>query len=54
VVSTTLGSTPRQIAQADPETTSGLRWLGNDAVVFDRISENILAMHARIWKAPVR
>ena len=48
VVSTTLGSTPRQIAQADPETTSGLRWLGNDAVVFDRISENILAMHARL------
>jgi hypothetical protein len=47
-------SRPRQITAEDQATTSGLRWLGNDSVVFDRIDENIFSMHARIWKVSVR
>lgn len=54
VVSTISGAAPRQITQPDPNRTSALRWLGDDAVVFDRISEGPFMTQARIWKAPVR
>ncbi|HEY1756993.1 MAG TPA: hypothetical protein VGG72_16585 [Bryobacteraceae bacterium] len=49
VVQATGKPSPRQLTQTDPDTTSGLRWLGNDSLVFDRISENHFEMHARIW-----
>jgi len=48
------GSSPRRITQMDPDTTSGLRWLGDDQLVFDRISENMIRMHARIWKVALQ
>ena|ERR1035437_1651517 len=44
---------PRKLTRADSDTTSSLRWLGNDALVFDRIRENVLAMHARLWRVSV-
>jgi len=31
-----------QLTAEDPDTTTGLRWLGNDALVFDRIGPNII------------
>ncbi len=54
VVSTANGSIPRRLTKDDPDTSTGLRWLGNDALVFDRISEYIFEMHARIWQVAVR
>jgi Tol biopolymer transport system component len=46
---------PRQLAAEDSDTTSGLRWLGNDSLVFDRIGQNLIRdMHARIWEVAVR
>jgi hypothetical protein len=54
VIPTTGSAAPRRLTRTDSDTTtSGIRWLGNDDLVFDRISENILAMHARIWKVPI-
>jgi hypothetical protein len=54
VVSATGQVAPRQLTQPDLDTTSGLRWLGNDSLVFDRIRENIFDMHARIWSIALR
>ena len=31
-----------------------LRWLGDHSLVFDRIRDDILAIHARIWKVAVQ
>ena len=54
VTQTVEGGSARSVTEADPAATSGLRWLGDHALVFDRIDENVMAMHARIWKATVR
>jgi hypothetical protein len=54
VISTTSTTPPRRVTGMDLDTTTGLRWLGNDALVFDRIGENLIAMHARIWKVAIR
>ena len=54
VVTATGQVAPRQLTQPDLDTTSGLRWLGNDSLVFDRIRENIFEMHARIWSIALR
>jgi hypothetical protein len=54
VVPTSQGSSPRQLTMPDPDTSIGLRWVGNDSLVFDRIGENIMKMHARIWEVAVR
>jgi hypothetical protein len=54
VTPTVEGGIPRALTEADSATTSGLRWLGDDSLVFDRIDENVMAMHARIWKVSVR
>ena len=53
VVPTSGGSRPRAVTGPDPDTTSGLRWRGNDYLVFDRIAENLMNMHARIWKVGI-
>jgi hypothetical protein len=53
VIPTTGGSVPRRITRANPNTTTGLRWLGNDALVFDRIGEDLIDMHATIWKVAI-
>jgi len=55
VVSMASETAPHQLTAEDPDTTTGLRWLGNDALVFDRIGPNIIKdMHARIWEVSVR
>lgn len=53
IISTSGGSTPRMLTGKTPDTNSGIRWLGNSELLFDQISENLLAMHARIWKIHV-
>jgi hypothetical protein len=53
VVPTSGGSPPRAVTGPDRDTTSGLRWWGNDYLVFDRIAENHFNMHARIWKVGI-
>lgn len=47
------GGKPRTLMGASPDTTLGLRWHGNGALVFDRVGEDIIQMHARIWIVPV-
>jgi hypothetical protein len=47
------GSAPRMLTGKTPDTNSGIRWLGNSELLFDQISESLLAMHARIWKIHV-
>jgi len=53
VISTTGTTPPRSVTGMDLDTTTGLRWIGNDVLVFDRIGENLMAMHARIWKVTI-
>jgi hypothetical protein len=54
VVATDGKSPPRQLTEDHPDTTTGLRWLGNDSLVFDTIGKNLIKdMHARIWKVAV-
>lgn len=53
IISTADGGDPRTLTPADPDTTMVRRWLGDSSLVFDRIGENLLAMHARIWKVAV-
>ncbi len=54
VISSEPGSIPRLVTDADPDITATLHWLGNDALVFDRIGEELTRMHARIWKVAIR
>ncbi len=53
VTSAAEGSAPRQVTQTSADTTTGLRWLGNDSLVFDRIGEELISMRARIWTVRV-
>ena len=53
VISTIEGSRPRMLAPVNPDTTTVLRWLGSDSLVFDRMRENLFAMYSRIWRIAV-
>jgi len=44
------GGKPIQVTQPTEDTTYGLRWLSNSALIFDRISDMPFYSHARIWK----
>lgn len=43
-------SEPRPITEKDQDEILDLKWLNNDALVFDRIADTPLYQHARIWK----
>lgn len=40
----------RQLTATAAESTSGLRWLNNDEIVFDRLSDSFLGISGRLWK----
>jgi Tol biopolymer transport system component len=44
------GGAPTQITSASEDETYDLRWLTQDSLIFDRISEGLFNEHARIWK----
>jgi len=41
------------VTERNPATTFDLRWLGNQALVFDRFVDEVFPTHPRIWKAAV-
>lgn len=43
-------SEPYPITEKDQDEILDLKWLNNDALVFDRIADTPLYQHARIWK----
>jgi len=43
------GGAPTQITRASEDETYDLRWLTQDSLIFDRISEGLFNGHARIW-----
>ena len=43
------GGAPTQITSASDDETYDLRWLTQDSLIFDRISEGLFNEHARIW-----
>jgi len=52
VVGTQASSEPVRVAGPSPESTLGLRWLGNERLVFDRVEEGF-PPKARVWLADV-
>jgi hypothetical protein len=40
---------PQQITSSSTDTTYDLRWLGNDRLIFDRLSDEPFYSHARLW-----
>lgn len=50
VVPVVENSKARSITQKSQDTTFGLRWLNNHAIVFDRIADEMLYQKARLWK----
>jgi hypothetical protein len=44
------GGNPMRVTQPTEDTTYGLRWLGESALIFDRISDKPFYSHARVWK----
>lgn len=47
------GGTPTQITQPSKDETYDLRWLSQDSLIFDRITEGMFNEHARIWTVQV-
>jgi hypothetical protein len=54
VVSAVPGAQPRAVTQKSPDSTYDLRWLGDKALVFDRIAGEAFYRQARLWKATIR
>ena len=53
VVSTSTRSKPRAVTLKNSDEVYDLKWLNNDAIVFDRVADEQFYGHARIWKAIV-
>jgi len=53
VVSTSAGSKPRPVTRNNSDEVYDLKWLNNNAIVFDRVADEQFYGHARIWKATV-
>jgi len=53
VVPVSAGSTARPVTQKNQDEVYDLKWLSNDALVFDRVADEVFYRHARIWKAAV-
>jgi hypothetical protein len=48
------GSKPFAVTQKNSATTYDLRWLGNNAIAFDRFEDEAFPEHARIWRVAIR
>src|SRR5262249_15561691 len=46
-------SKPRPVTQKSPDEVYDLKWLNNDALVFDRIADEMFYQQARIWKVVI-
>jgi len=44
------GGKPSAITKKNLATTYDLRWLGNGALIFDRLEDEVFPTHARVWK----
>jgi hypothetical protein len=53
VIPISAGSKPRTITLKHPDEVYDLKWLNNGALVFDRVADEVLYQHARIWRAAV-
>jgi hypothetical protein len=53
VVLASAGSRPRPVTEKNQDEVYSLKWLNNEAIVFDRIADETFFLHARIWKAAV-
>lgn len=53
VVSTSTGAKPRPITLKNSDEVYNLKWLNIGDIVFDRVADEPLYGHARIWKATV-
>jgi hypothetical protein len=47
------GSEPRPVTVKNQDEVLDLKWLRNDALLFDRVADEPLYTHARIWKVTV-
>ena len=47
------GGKPSAVSEKNLATTYDLRWLGNQALVFDRLDDEVFPRHARVWKVAV-
>jgi len=53
VVPASAGSTARPVTQKNQDEVYDLKWLSNNALVFDRLADEVFYRHARIWTAAV-
>jgi hypothetical protein len=44
---------PRSVTAKNPDEVYDLKWLNNGELVFDRVADEDLFQHARLWKAAV-
>lgn len=50
VVRAVAGSRPQAVTEKNADEVFDLKWLNHDALVFDRIADEVQYRHARIWK----
>jgi Tol biopolymer transport system component len=53
VVGTSGEPKPRAVTTKNPDEVYDLKWLNNDALIFDRVADDAFYQHARIWKVAV-
>jgi hypothetical protein len=53
VVPTSGESKPRTVTLKNPDEVYDLKWMNNDALVFDRVTDDVFYQHARIWRVAV-
>jgi hypothetical protein len=53
VVSASAGLPPHAVTQKNPDEVFDLKWLNNGELVFDRVADEPMYQHARIWKIAV-
>jgi len=53
VVAALPGSPPRTVSLKNSDEVYDLKWLNNNALVFDRVADEPFYKHARIWRAAV-
>jgi len=53
VVPTSGESRPLTVTLKNPDEVYDLKWMNSDALVFDRIADDVFYQHARIWRAAV-
>jgi hypothetical protein len=48
------GGDPFAVTEKNPATTYDLRWLGNGALIFDRLVDEVFPRRASIWKVALQ